>query len=311
VRTGGGGPDTTPADAGDRPMSREVRLRRSVLFMPASNARALDKARTLAADALVFDLEDAVAPDAKPEARRMAVAAASAGGHAPREVVVRVNGLDTPWGRDDLAAVAGSSADAILLPKVESAAAVHDALGVLDAAGAPVGLALWAMLETPLGILRAEAIATAPRVTALVMGTSDLTRDLRARHTSDRLPLVTSLGLCVLAARAHGLAALDGVHLDLDDEAGFLAACRQAAAMGFDGKTLIHPKTIATANETFAPAPDELARARRIIDAHAGAVARGQGVVVVDGRLVESLHVEEARRVVALAAAIAARVGRA
>ena len=288
-------------------MSGEVRLRRSVLFMPASNARALARARTLPADALVFDLEDAVAPDAKPEARRMAVAAASAGGYAPREVVIRVNGLDTPWGRDDLAAVAGSGAGAILLPKVESAVAVHDVLGVLDAAGAPAGLALWAMLETPRGILRAEAIATAPRVAALVMGTSDLTKDLRARHTPDRLPLVTSLGLCVLAARAHGVAALDGVHLDLDDEAGFLAACRQAAAMGFDGKTLIHPNTIAVANEAFAPAPDEVARARRIIDAHADAVARGQGVVVVDGRLVENLHVQEARRVVALATAIAAR----
>ncbi|RPH76961.1 MAG: CoA ester lyase [Candidatus Rokuibacteriota bacterium] len=288
-------------------MSGDVRLRRSVLFMPASNARALARARTLPADALVFDLEDAVAPDAKPEARRMAVAAASAGGYAPREVVIRVNGLDTPWGRDDLAAVAGSGAGAILLPKVESATTVHDALGVLKETGAPAGLALWAMLETPRGILRAEAIATAPRVAALVMGTSDLTKDLRARHTPDRLPLVTSLGLCVLAARAHGLAALDGVHLDLDDEAGFLAACRQAAAMGFDGKTLIHPKTIATANEAFAPAPDEVARARRIIDAHADAVARGQGVVVVDGRLVENLHVQEARRVVALATAIAAR----
>jgi citrate lyase subunit beta/citryl-CoA lyase len=289
-------------------MSGGVRLRRSVLFMPASNARALDKARTLPADALVFDLEDAVAPDAKPEARRMAVAAARAGGYAPREVVVRVNALDTPWGRDDLAAIAQSGVDAVLLPKVESAAAVQDALAVLDAAGAPCGLAIWAMLETPRGVLRAEAIAAAsPRVAALVMGTSDLTKDLRARHTPDRLPLVTSLGLCVLAARAHGLAALDGVHLDLDDEAGFLAACRQAAAMGFDGKTLIHPKTIAGANDAFSPSADEVARARRIIDAHADAVARGQGVVVVDGRLVENLHVEDARRLDALAAAIAAR----
>jgi citrate lyase subunit beta/citryl-CoA lyase len=289
-------------------MSAEVRLRRSVLFMPASNARALEKARTLPADALVFDLEDAVAPDAKAEARRMAVAAASGRGYAPREVVIRVNALDTPWGRDDLAAVAASGADAILLPKVESAAAVHEALGALDAAGAPAALTLWCMLETPRGVLRAEAIAAAsPRVAALVMGTSDLTKDLHARHTSDRLPLLTSLGLCVLAARAHGVAALDGVHLDLDDEAGFLAACRQAAAMGFDGKTLIHPKTIDGANDAFSPTPDEVARARRIIDAHADAVARGQGVVVVDGRLVENLHVEDARRVTALAAAIAAR----
>jgi citrate lyase subunit beta/citryl-CoA lyase len=303
-----GGAEPAPAGAAHhRPVSGGVRLRRSVLFMPASNARALDKARTLPADALIFDLEDAVSPDAKPEARRMAVAAAHAGGYAPREVVIRVNALDTPWGRDDLAAAADSSADAILLPKVESAAAVREALSALDAAGAPAGLALWCMLETPRGVLRAEAIAAGPRVAALVMGTSDLTKDLRARHTLDRLPLVTSLGLCVLAARAHGRAALDGVHLDLDDEAGFLAACRQAAAMGFDGKTLIHPRTIAGANEAFAPGPDEVARARRIIDAHADAVARGRGVVVVDGRLVENLHVEEARRVVALAAAIAAR----
>jgi citrate lyase subunit beta/citryl-CoA lyase len=289
-------------------MNAAVRLRRSVLFMPASNARALDKARTLPADALVFDLEDAVAPDAKPEARRMAVAAASAGGYAPREVVIRVNALDTPWGRDDLAAVAGSGAAAVLLPKIESAAAVHETSKVLEAAGAPVDLALWCMLETPRSVLRAEAIASgSPRIAALVMGTSDLTKDLRARHTPDRLPLVTSLGLCVLAARAHGLAALDGVHLDLDDEAGFLAACRQAAAMGFDGKTLIHPKTIAGANAAFAPSADEVERARRVIAAHADAVARGQGVVVVDGRLVENLHVEDARRVVALAEAIAAR----
>jgi len=291
-------------------MSGGVRLRRSVLFMPASNARALEKARTLPADALVFDLEDAVAPDAKPQARRMAVAAARGGGYAPREVVIRVNALDTPWGRDDLAAAAESGADAVLLPKVESAAVVHAAVGALDAAGGPADLPLWCMLETPRGILRAEAIAAAgPRVAALVMGTSDLTKDLRARHTPDRLPLTTSLGLCVLAARAHGLAALDGVHLDLDDEVGFLAACRQAAAMGFDGKTLIHPRTIAAANDAFSPSPDEVARARRIIDAHADAVARGQGVVVVDGRLVENLHVEDAHRLAALAAAIAARGG--
>ena len=291
-------------------MSGGVRLRRSVLFMPASNARALEKARTLPADALVFDLEDAVAPDAKPQARRMAVAAAREGGYAPREVVIRVNALDTPWGRDDLAAAAESGADAVLVPKVESAAVVHAAVGALDAAGGPGDLPLWCMLETPRGILRAEAIAAAgPRVAALVMGTSDLTKDLRARHTPDRLPLATSLGLCVLAARAHGLAALDGVHLDLDDEVGFLAACRQAAAMGFDGKTLIHPKTIAAANDAFSPSPDEVARARRIIDAHADAVARGQGVVVVDGRLVENLHVEDAHRLAALAAAIAAGGG--
>ena len=222
--------------------------------MPASNARALEKAKTLPADALVFDLEDAVAPDAKESARAMACAAARSGGYGRREIVIRVNGLATPWGEADLAAVAGSGADAVLLPKVEDAEGVREALRVLAAHGAPESLAVWCMLETPRGILRAEAIAAAsPRVAALVMGTSDLTKDLHARHTRDRHPLVTSLGLCVLAARAHGLAALDGVHLDLDDEAGFAAACRQAREMGFDGKTLIHPKTIALANEIFAP----------------------------------------------------------
>jgi citrate lyase subunit beta/citryl-CoA lyase len=291
-------------------MSPPVRLRRSVLFMPASNARALEKAKTLPADALVFDLEDAVAPGAKDSARAMACAAARAGGYGRREVVIRVNDLATPWGEADLAAVAIGGADAVLLPKVEEAARVREAVGVLAAHGASQPLAVWCMLETPRGILRAEAIAAAsPRVTALVMGTSDLTADLRARHTRDRHPLVTSLGLCVLAARAHGLAALDGVHLDLDDEGGFAAACRQAREMGFDGKTLIHPKTIALANEIFAPSPEELAWAGKVMTAHAEAVAQGQGVAVVDGRLVENLHVEEARRRLALAEAIAAGTG--
>jgi citrate lyase subunit beta/citryl-CoA lyase len=284
-----------------------VRPRRSVLFMPASNARALDKARALPADAVVFDLEDAVAPGAKDQAREQAVAAVRAGGYGRREVVVRVNGPGTPWGLADLAAVAGAGADAVLLPKVESPAMVHEALGLLAVREAAPTLAVWCMLETPRGILGAAAIAAAsPRVGALVMGTSDLTVDLHARHTRDRLPLLTSLGLCVLAARAAGVAALDGVHLDLDDDEGFAAACRQAADLGFDGKTLIHPKTIARANEIFAPAAADVARARRVIAAHGEAVARGQGVVVLDGRLVENLHVEEAHRVVALADAIAA-----
>lgn len=275
--------------------------------MPASNARALEKAKTLPADALVFDLEDAVAPDAKESARAMACAAARSGGYGRREIVIRVNGLATSWGKADLAAVATSGADAALLPKVEDAEGVREALRVLAARGAPESLAVWCMLETPRGILRAEAIAAAsPRVAALVMGTSDLTKDLHARHTRDRHPLVTSLGLCVLAARAHGLAALDGVHLDLDDEAGFTAACRQAREMGFDGKTLIHPKTLALANEIFAPSPEEIGWARKVMAAHAEAAAQGKGVVVVDGRLVENLHVEEAQHLVVLAKAVAA-----
>ena len=275
--------------------------------MPASNSRALDKAKTLPADALIFDLEDAVAPDAKETARAMACAAARTGGYGRREIVIRVNALATPWGKADLSAAAGSGADAVLLPKVEDAEGVDEALRILAIHGAPEGLAVWCMLETPRGILHAEAIAAAgPRVTALVMGTSDLTKDLHARHTRDRQPLVTSLGLCVLAARAHGLAALDGVHLDLEDEAGFAAACHQARAMGFEGKTLIHPKTITLANEIFAPSADEISWARRVMAAHAEATLQGKGVVVVDGRLVENLHVEEAQRLVTLADDIAA-----
>jgi citrate lyase subunit beta/citryl-CoA lyase len=282
-----------------------VRPRRSVLFMPASNARALDKARTLAADAVIFDLEDAVAPDAKASARGQALAAVRTGGYGRREVVLRVNAPATPWGAADLAVVAASGADAVLLPKVESPSTVREVVNTLDAHGAPASLAIWCMLETPRGILNAAAIAEAgPRVAALVMGTSDLTKDLHARHTRDRLPLIASLELCVLAARAAGVAALDGVHLDLDDAAGFEAACRQAADLGFDGKTLIHPKTIDKANEIFSPAPSEVQWARRVIAAHAEAVAQRHGVVVLDGRLIENLHVEDARRVVALADAI-------
>jgi len=284
-----------------------IRPRRSVLFMPGSNARAMEKARTLPADSLIFDLEDAVAPDAKEPARAQVNAAVRSGGYGRREVVVRVNGLATPWGYEDLADVARSGADAVLLPKVESPQAVEKALGVLAAHGAPPRLALWCMLETPRGILNAAAIATAsPRVGALVIGTSDLTKDLHARPTRDRAPLLMSLELCVLAARAAGVAALDGVHLDLDDAGGFEAACRQAADLGFDGKTLIHPKTIAKANELFAPTAADVEWARRVIAAHAEAAAQGRGVVVLGGRLIENLHVDDARRVVALADAIEA-----
>lgn len=273
-----------------------------MLFMPGSNARALEKARTLPADALILDLEDAVAPEAKAEARGGVLAAVRAGGYGRREVIVRVNGPGTPWGADDLTAVAHAGVDAVLLPKVESADTV-------TAAAAAVGPtpAIWCMLETPRGILNAPSIAAAPGVAALVVGTSDLGKDLHARPTRDRLPLLTSLQLCVLAARAAGITALDGVHLDLDDEDGFVAACRQAADLGFDGKTLIHPRQIATANQVFAPAESEVDWARRVIAAHADAVARGRGVVVLDGRLIEHLHVDDARRILALADAIAAR----
>jgi citrate lyase subunit beta/citryl-CoA lyase len=278
--------------------------------MPGSNARALEKARSLAADGLIFDLEDAVAPDAKASAREQVGAAIRAGGYGAREIVVRVNALATPWGQADLAAAAGAGADAVLIPKVESADLVRQALAVLDAAGAPADLPLWCMMETPRAMLRAEAIAAAhPRVGCLVMGTSDLAKDLHAAHTLERLPMITALGLCLLAARACGLAILDGVHLDLADAEGFEAACRQGAELGFDGKTLIHPGQIGPANAAFAPDADALARARRIIEAHEQAVRKGKGVVVVDGRLVENLHVIEARRQVELAGAIAALEG--
>lgn len=281
--------------------------RRSALFMPASNARALDKARSLPADVLIFDLEDAVAPDAKVAARDMAVAAAWSRGYGAREIVIRVNGLDTPWGRDDLAAVAGSGVAAALVPKVEQGTEVIAALDVLDAHGAPHDMTLWCMLETPRGVLASESIAAAsPRVGALVAGTSDLAKDLGARPTRDRAAFLTSLGLILLAARAHDRAALDGVHLDLDDEDGLLAACRQGRDLGFDGKTLIHPKQVAAANATFGPSAEEIVRARRVVTAYEEATADGRGMAVLDGRLIENLHATGARRVLALADAIAA-----
>jgi len=283
-------------------MTLRVRPRRSVLYMPGSNARALDKAKSLPADGLIFDLEDAVAPDAKEAAREQVRAAVEAGGYAPRETVIRVNGLATPWGHADLGAAAAAGADAVLLPKVESASAVHQALRVLGEAGAPPDLAVWCMIETPRGALHAEEIAGAsPRLGALVLGTSDLAMELHAAHTPMRLPMLTALGLCILAARAFGLAILDGVHLDLDDEEGFAAACRQGVELGFDGKTLIHPKQIGPANAAFAPTAEEVAQARRIIAAHEAATREGRGVTVLDGRLIENLHVVEAKRTVLLA----------
>lgn len=287
-------------------MAATTRPRRSVLYMPGSNPRALDKARTLAADGLILDLEDAVAPDAKDDARRQVVEALAAGGYGGRELLVRVNGLATPWGQSDIAAAAKSGADAILIPKVESADMVRQVEAAMVAAGAPATMAIWCMIETPRGVLRSAEIADAsPRLAGFVMGTSDLAKDLHCAHTRDRQPMLTSLSLCLLAARASGLAALDGVHLDLDDDEGFEFSCRQGQELGFDGKTLIHPKTIATANRVFAPSEKELDWSKAIIAAHAEAVAAGKGVVVVGGRLIELLHVENARRLVDLADRIA------
>ncbi len=288
-------------------MAATARPRRSMLYMPGSNARALEKGRTLAADALILDLEDAVAPDAKELARRQIVDAVGAGGYGRREIVVRINALDSPWGHGDLTAIAASGADAILLPKVETAAMVHDLEMQMVGAGAPETMGIMCMMETPLGMLHAEAVAGASkRVSCLVMGTSDLVKELQASHTDARLPVLTSLGLCLLAARAFGLAVLDGVHLDLADDEGFAEACVQGLELGFDGKTLIHPKTIAKANEVFSPSAEEVAFSHRIIEAHAVAAAEGKGVVLVDGKLVENLHVENAKRLVALTEAIPA-----
>lgn len=288
-------------------MPLPIRPRRSLLFMPGANTRALDKSRELPADGLIFDLEDAVAPDAKESARAAVSEALARGGYGRRELVLRVNALDTEWGEADLQAAASMPLDAVLLPKVESGERVRETVVRLDRAGVPVSLAVWCMIETPKGVLVAAEIASAsPRVATLVMGTSDLTKDLRARDTPDRMPLMMSLQFVLLAARAHGLTALDGVHLDLGDEAGFAALCAQGRALGFDGKTLIHPKQIAPANAAFAPSADEIAQARKIIAAHEAALAGGKGIVVVDGRLVENLHVEAARLTIALAEAIAA-----
>ncbi|MEH6545030.1 MAG: CoA ester lyase [Sneathiella sp.] len=288
-------------------MTKTIRPRRSVLYMPGSNARAQEKAKTLIADALILDLEDAVAPDAKQEARAIVCANAASGEYGNREIIIRVNGLDTLWGRDDIVAAAAAKPDAILLPKVESAGQVMELEGIMSAAGAGPEVSIWCMMETPLGILKAEEIAaSSPRVECFVMGTSDLVKDLQAQHTTLRLPVITSLGLCLLAGRAYGLTVLDGVYLDLADEDGFLASCVQGLELGFDGKTLIHPKQLAPTNDVFAPSIEEVAHARKVILAFENAEAQGKGVVLVDGKLIENLHVEIAKSKVAMADAIQA-----
>jgi citrate lyase subunit beta/citryl-CoA lyase len=273
--------------------------------MPGANTRALEKARSLPADALIFDLEDAVAPDAKEAARGNVVTAAKSRSYGKREIAIRCNGLGTPWGKADVAAIATSGADAILVPKVESAADVASIVGLLDQAGAPSSMAVWAMMETPRGILKADEVAGShKRLTLFVMGTNDLVKDMKARHTPMRLPMVTALGLGMLAARAHGLTILDGVYNDIQDAEGFKAVCRQGLEMGFDGKTLIHPSQVEPCNEIFAPSMAELEMAGKIVAAFKTAQAEGKGVVTVDGRMIENLHVEQAERALALAAAI-------
>jgi citrate lyase subunit beta/citryl-CoA lyase len=277
--------------------------------MPGSNPRALQKARALPVDGLIFDLEDAVAPEAKENARAIVGSALDEVGYGHRELVLRVNAIDTPWGHADLAAAAAMPIDAVLLPKVENPERVALTSSLLDAFGASERIAVWCMLETPRGILYAREIAGARRLGALVLGTSDLTTDLRALPSRDRLPLLTALSLAILAARANELTVLDGVHLDLSDDEGFTTACRQGRELGFDGKTLIHPKQIAGANAAFAPAKEEIAWSRRIIAAYAEAIAAGKSIVLVDGRLVEGLHVKDATRLLALEEEIRRRSG--
>jgi citrate lyase subunit beta / citryl-CoA lyase len=282
-----------------------MRPRRSVLFVPGANARALEKARGLDADALIFDLEDSVAPEAKSQARAAIAAAIVPSSYGRRELILRINALDTEWAEEDLRAAARMKLDAVLLPKVESETEPRKAEAVLISAGAPLDLGIWCMIETARAVLHAESIASAtPRLRAFVMGTADLSKELHAEETPLREPMMTALGLCVLAARAYGLAVLDGVHFDIADPAGFERSCRQGRMLGFDGKTLIHPSTIAVANRIFAPDEAAVAWARRVIAAFDDAKAQGKGVAVLDGRLIERLHVADAERILSLAAAV-------
>ncbi len=281
-----------------------ARPRRSALYMPAANARAVEKARDLACDVVILDLEDAVAPDAKDLARQQAVEAVRAGGFGRREVVIRVNGLDTPWGADDLAAASTARPAAILAPKVSSAAdvAAYDAALNGDTR-------LWVMIETCAALFALDAIAAcvaSSRLEALVIGTNDLAKEMRCRLTVDRAPLAGPLSLSVAAARAHGLTILDGVYNGIEDEDGLARQCAQGSEFGFDGKTLIHPKQIALANQAFSPAPDEVHWARIIVEAFDLPENASKGVLRVEGRMVERLHLAQAQRLIAVAEAIAA-----
>ena len=287
-------------------MINTSRPRRSVLYMPGANTRALEKAKSLPADSLILDLEDAVAPDAKAQAREN-IRAALVTGFGHREAVVRINGLNTQWGLDDLRAFADTKADAILLPKVESASQIREVASLLKQFNPASTMKIWAMIETPLAIFKLPEIASShPMLEALVLGTSDLVKDLHARHTPSRVETQTALSLSVLAARAHQLCVLDGVHLSLDDEDGLRQSCIQGRDMGFDGKTLIHPSQIAFANQIFGPSPEEIDEARQRITAYEAAISSGAGIAVLNGKLVEELHIQDAKRILALANAIEA-----
>jgi citrate lyase subunit beta/citryl-CoA lyase len=267
-----------------------IRPRRSLLYMPGSNPRALDKARTLPADGLILDMEDSVAPDAKQLAREQIGAALAAGGYGHRELIVRINALSTEWGAQDVQAISrfATAPDAVLIPKIDTASDVVEAISAFESAGCPDSVAMWIMAETPLCILNIAEVASAhPRLKGMVMGTSDLSKDTRVRHTPDRLGFITALNLCVYAARAYGLTIIDGVQLDLQNEELLRASCVQGRDLGFDGKSLIHPNQVAAANAAFAPDAAEIAAAHEIIAAFEQAKAQGKGVVVVNGRLVQ------------------------
>jgi citrate lyase subunit beta / citryl-CoA lyase len=280
-----------------------IRPRRSVLYMPGSNARALEKAQSLPADVLILDLEDAVAPEAKEIARRQVCDAVKAKGFGKREVVIRINALSTAWGGDDLAATADAAPDAVLVPKVSTARDLAD----IEARVGSMNVAIWAMVETPLAILNAKEIAGAGgRLACLVMGTNDLIKEFRAVHTPDRLNLAGALGVSVAAARAYGLAVIDGVYNDINNSDGFYESCLQGCAFGFDGKTLIHPSQVAPCNKVFAPSAEEVEAARKILAAFERPENKGKGAIALDGRMVELLHAEIARNTVALSDAIAA-----
>jgi (3S)-malyl-CoA thioesterase len=287
-------------------MDNLARPYRSVLYIPGSNERALEKAKGLAVDAIIFDLEDAVAIDAKAEARTLLAKMLGEGGFGPRFQIVRLNGMTTEWGPADLATIAPVGPQAVLLPKVGSAAEIEAVAAELDKHPACAETRIWAMMETPIGILNAASIAMAPRMGGFVLGTNDLAKELMTRFRPDREPLLTSLQLCLLAARAAGIAIVDGVYNAFKDEDGLKAECIQGRDMGFDGKTLIHPAQVAIANEVFAPSEAEIDLARRQITAFEAAEAEGKGVAVVDGKIVENLHIVTARQTLAKADAIAA-----
>jgi citrate lyase beta subunit len=297
----------TMASMTDETSDADLRPRRSVLYVPGSKPQALEKAKSLAADSLILDLEDAVAPDEKVAARDQVCAAVKAGGYGERELVIRVNGLLTPWGDDDLNAVADAGPDAVLIPKVYAPAQIEEVEAILNSRKVPASTAIWAMIETPRGVLHAETIAAStPRLNCLVMGTNDLLKDMKAHQTPGREPLYAALGHCVLAARAYGVAIIDGVYNAFKDTEGFAVACAQSVEFGFDGRTLVHPAQIDAANLAFSPSAAALDLAKRQVEAYDTAIKKGEAVAVVDGQIVENLHVVTAKALLAKAALIAA-----